>query len=109
MVTLRVLSHRDHPGVRGVGTSLHQRARNIAKQTSGNARATARQQAKTIRTSLSAGTRDATEGTRSFAVVSEISGQLGIRTRMVSSYYDCKLSTLVRRSDHNWQPYMCRS
>ena len=31
-----------------------------------------------------------------------------IRTRMVRSHC-CKLSSLVRRPDHNWQPYMCRS
>ena len=56
---------------------------------SGDARATTGQQAKTIETLLS-GTRDATgRPTFIWAVLSEVHGQCGTRTRMVSSY-SCK-------------------
>jgi hypothetical protein len=75
---------------------------------SGDARATTGQQAKTIETPLS-GTRDATEGPRSFGLCCPRSTVSEEFVHEWLARTAAKLSSLVRRPDHNWQPYMCRS
>ena len=100
----------------GVGIPLHQRVTvSEHRGTESDARATTGQHAKTIETWLSVRTRDGTESPTFAHVHSGCTAVRGPRsarssyhTRMVSSCR-CRLSSLVRRPDHNWQPYMCRS
>lgn len=94
----------------GSVTPSEVRVTEIREAMSGDARATTGQpRVKNNRNIVLRGTRDATEGPRSFGLCCPRSTASEGFAHEWLVRTGAKLSGLVRRPDHNWQPYICRS